>query len=97
MDNTVEFIKEINSFWAAAWIESKWMFVTDLTGLLLGVSAAIIMSITVVDPNMMLVLGMFTASSLALFITSYVRKLPMMVTLMATYMVIDIVGIINLL
>jgi hypothetical protein len=65
-------------------------------GTLTSILASLILNITVNDPNMWVILTLYTMGSISLGITSYIAKDSWMVLLMTWYTFINTVGMYQL-
>ena len=85
--------RDLKAFWIEAWEDSKLYFVLELVCTLMGMTAATIMNFGVNDPNMFLILSLYTVSAVGLVITSWHRKNPTMIVLMGFYTLVGTIGI----
>lgn len=93
----MKFFSEIKQFWIDTWLESKLLFCVELTCTLMGMTAATMLNFGAKEPNMLVVLVLYTVGAVGLTLTSYYRKTPMMVMLMGYYVIVGLIGISTLL
>lgn len=86
-------VSEIKQMWVDQWCDSKLFCVLDVIGVALGISGALILSLTADNPQVVLVFLIFGLSSICFIATSWYRRLPMVMLLMIFYLCTDVVGL----
>ena len=92
----MKFFKDIGQMWSEMYRNNKPMFWIGAFGTFTSVLASLFLNITVNDPNMWLVLTLYTCGSVSLAITSYMARDSWMILLMTWYTFINTVGMIKL-
>jgi hypothetical protein len=91
------FVRGIWAFWRETWFSSKRLFFAEAFGTFLGMTAATLMAMQALAPNLLLVFTFYLVSALLLMYSSYKRHSSWMVVLMTFYAITTSIGLVRLL
>ena len=88
--------KELWIQWKVDWLERRVVFLVELMGTILNMTASTLMGLYSANPPLLLIMTLWIIGSIALVYTNYQRRIAWPLILMSFYTFMNIVGFINL-
>jgi protein-S-isoprenylcysteine O-methyltransferase Ste14 len=88
--------KDLWEQWKIDWVERRIVFLVELVGTILNMTASTLMGFMSSDPPLIVIMALWIVGSIALVYTNYMRRIAWPLILMSFYTFMNIVGFYNL-
>ena len=92
----MKFIDNLKTFFLDSWKKSKFLFICEMVGAILGVTAAMLITLMAPNPPFLLAFIFYNLSAILIWYTSVKNGAPFTALLMIFYLITTTIGIIGL-